>query len=217
MMGPLIETLIVGPLAVNCYLVACPETREAVLIDPAAPEPEIANRLARHQLRVRWLINTHGHADHTAGNDYWAAQTGAAVVIHAADWKFFSTPAMQALAQAEGFPPLTRADRLVQDGDRLPCGRLTLTILHTPGHTPGSICLYLPGHLFTGDTLFVESAGRTDLPGGSLERLIASLQEKILPLPDDTIIWPGHDYGTTPTSTLGREKENNPYITDFLE
>ena len=214
-MKPLIDLIKVGPMAVNCYLVACSETREAVLIDPAAPAPEIASRLALQRLRVRWLINTHGHPDHTAGNDFWADRTGAAVVMHAADWEFFSTPEMQAAAQAEGFPPLTRVDRLVQDGDQLAFGQLTLTVFHTPGHTPGSICLYLPGHLFTGDTLFVESAGRTDLPGGSLERLIASLQKKILPLPDDTIIWPGHDYGSIPNSTLGYEKENNPYLTDF--
>lgn len=216
-MEPLIEVFKVGPLEVNCYLVACPETREAALIDPAAPAPEIEARLAHHHLQVRWLINTHGHADHTAGNDYWAARTGAQVVLHQADWEFFSTPEMQAVAQAEGFPPLTRADRLVQDGDRISVGHLTLEVLHTPGHTPGSICLYLPGHLFTGDTLFVENAGRTDLPGGSLQQLIASIQEKLLPLPEETIIWPGHDYGTTPTSTLKAEKENNPYITDFLE
>lgn len=216
-MEPLIETFKVGPLAVNCYVVACPATREAALIDPAAPAPEISAFLDRHQLRVRWLINTHGHADHTAGNDYWAAQTGAAVVLHRADWEFFSTPEMQALARSEGFPPLTRVDRLVDDGDLLPVGQLTLKVIHTPGHTPGAICLYLPGHLFTGDTLFVESAGRTDLPGGSLSQLITSIQEKILPLPEDTIIWPGHDYGSTPTSTLRQEKENNPYITDFLD
>ena len=123
---------------------------------------------------------------------------------------------MQAAAQAEGFPPLTRADVLVDDGHLIPLGACQALVLHTPGHTPGGICLYFPGNLFTGDTLFVDAAGRTDLPGASLTQLIASLEEKIMPLPDDTRIWPGHDYGETPTSTLGAEKVNNPYLTDFF-
>jgi glyoxylase-like metal-dependent hydrolase (beta-lactamase superfamily II) len=136
--------------------------------------------------------------------------------MHHLDWEFFGTPQMQEAARAEGFAPLTRVDLLVQDGDRLPLGNQAATVIHTPGHTPGSICLYFPGHLFTGDTLFVGAAGRIDLPGGSLAKLLQSLEEKIMPLPDDTVIWPGHDYGETPTSTLGREKEDNPFLTDFF-
>ena len=123
---------------------------------------------------------------------------------------------MQAAARAEGFPPLTRADVLVDDGHLIPLGDGLALVLHTPGHTPGGICLSFPGHLFTGDTLFVGAAGRTDLPGASLTQLIASLEEKIMPLPDETRIWPGHDYGETPTSTLGEEKVNNPFLTDFF-
>ena len=163
-----------------------------------------------------WIVNTHGHADHTAGNDLWAAETEARIAIQRLDWEFFRSPERQAEARAEGYPPLTRADLLLEDGERLPLGREEAQVLHTPGHTPGSICLYFPGHLFTGDTLFVGAAGRTDLPGGSLSRLLASLEEKIMPLPDDTRVWPGHDYGETPTSTLGREKLHNPYLTDFF-
>jgi hydroxyacylglutathione hydrolase len=138
------------------------------------------------------------------------------IVIHPLDYEFFRHPEMQAAARAEGFPPLSRADWLVRDGDLVPLGRLQGTVLHTPGHTPGAICLYFPGHLFTGDTLFVGAAGRTDLPGGSLAQLIASLEAKIMPLPDETRIWPGHDYGETPTSTLGEEKRHNPFLTDFF-
>jgi glyoxylase-like metal-dependent hydrolase (beta-lactamase superfamily II) len=165
---------------------------------------------------VRWLVNTHGHADHIAGNDLWAKETGAPIVMHRLDWEFFRRPEMQAEAEKEGFPPLTRVDLPVEDGHTLPLGPCQVNILHTPGHTPGAICLYLPGHLFTGDTLFVEAAGRTDLPGGSLDQLIQSLKEKIMPLPDDTRIWPGHDYGGAATSRLGEEKLNNPYLTDFF-
>ena len=216
-MALIIESLKVGPLEVNCYVVGCDQTRQGMLIDPAAPDEAVAGCLARHRLTIRWLVNTHGHPDHTAGNDYWSQKTGALTVLHALDWQFFSTPAMQQAAMAEGFPPLQRIDRLVQDGDRLPVGQFDFLVLHTPGHTPGSICLYTPGHLFTGDTLFVDDAGRTDLPGGSLDTLVASIQRKILPLPDETIIWPGHDYGDTPTATLGDQKRTNPYITDFLD
>lgn len=207
---------VVGPYIVLTYLVACPESREALLIDPAGPAPTLLRRLRQEEWRLRWIVITHGHADHIAGNDLWARATGAQIVIHQLDWDFFRRPEMQAEARAEGFPPLSRADLLVTDGYRLPLGEQEPLVIHTPGHTPGSICLYFPGHLFTGDTLFVGAAGRTDLAGGSLPQLLASLEEKLLPLPDDTRIWPGHDYGETPTSFLSQEKVNNPYLTDFF-
>ncbi len=206
----------IGSLEVLTYLVACPESGEALIVDPGGPAPALEARLAQEGWRLRWIVNTHGHADHIAGNDLWAARTGAPVVMHRLDAEFFQTPEMQAQARAEGFPPLTRVDLPVEDGHLVPLGKWQGRVIHTPGHTPGAICLYFPGHLFTGDTLFVEAAGRTDLPGGSLERLIQSLADKIMPLPDDTTIWPGHDYGGMASSTLGEEKINNPFLTDFF-
>jgi hydroxyacylglutathione hydrolase len=110
----------------------------------------------------------------------------------------------------------TVADRWFADGERLPLGESMIHVLHTPGHTPGSCCFLIEGNLITGDTLFVGDVGRTDLKGGSLDRLIQSIETKLLPLPDDTRVWPGHDYGDRPTSTIGSEKKENPYITDFI-
>jgi hydroxyacylglutathione hydrolase len=207
---------VVGPLEVITYLVACSQSGEALLLDPGGPAPALAARLRQEGWRLRWIVNTHGHADHIAGNGQWAAATGAAIVIHRLDWEYFRRPEMQDAARAEGFPPLERADLLVEDGHRLPLGQREALVLHTPGHTPGAICLYFPGHLFTGDTLFVGAAGRTDLPGGSLAQLVSSLEAKIMPLPDETRIWPGHDYGDSLTSTLAEEKVNNPYLKDFF-
>ncbi len=206
----------IGSLEVLTYLVACPDSGEALVVDPGGEAPGLMARLDQEGWRLRWIVNTHGHADHIAGNDLWAARSGAPVVMHELDAAFFQTLEMRAQARAEGFPPLTRVDLPVKDGHILPLGAWQGRMIHTPGHTPGGCCLYFPGHLFTGDTLFVEAAGRTDLPGGSLNLLIQSLEEKIMPLPDDTLIWPGHDYGGLASSTLGEEKLNNPFLTDFF-
>jgi len=212
----IVEQMLVGPMAVFCYIVGCEETRECVLIDPAGNEDSILRKLARLNLRPLYLINTHGHADHTSGNQLLAGKTGMQIVMHEADSRLFDTPAARQIAGQMGFRPSPPVDRTVKDGDSLPFGKESLLVINTPGHTPGSICLYGKGNLFTGDTLFVGAVGRTDLPGGSFDVLLNSLKHKILPLPDETIVWPGHDYGETPTSTIGREKKTNPYLTDFF-
>lgn len=115
-----------------------------------------------------------------------------------------------------GLPPPDPADKSLKDGEVLEVGSLGIEVIHTPGHTPGSVCFHVNGNLFTGDTLFVGAVGRTDLTGGSLDTLLESLEKRVIVLPKDTVIWPGHDYGETPTSTIGREIKENPYITDFI-
>ena len=212
----IIEQVAVGQMAVFCYLVGCEETRQAAAIDPAGDTERILALLEEKNLRLAYIINTHGHADHTCGNQALAAHTGAKTVMHAVDDDFFTSAAGRRLSEAFGLCSAAAVDVRVNDGDRLPVGRLSLEFIHTPGHTPGAICVRVGNNLFTGDTLFVGAVGRTDLPGGSFEELLRSIAEKLLPLPPDTVVWPGHDYGDRPSSTLAEEMETNPYITDFI-
>jgi hydroxyacylglutathione hydrolase len=214
---PLIHSLRIPPFEVNTYLVICPETHEAAVIDPAG-QPERILALAKEAgARVVMILDTHGHADHVQANAALKAACGAPVYMHTADDFFFNDPQIREEIEGElGLPCAPPADRLLTDGEILELGRLKIEVLHTPGHTPGSVCYRIGGHLFTGDTLFVGDVGRTDLVGGSLDRLLESLATKIIDLPPETVVWPGHDYGETPTSTIGRERAENPYITDFL-
>lgn len=211
----IIKQMPVGQMAVFCYIVGCEETLACVLIDPAGSAEQVLRVLSRKKLGTRYIINTHGHPDHTCGNQLIQEKTGAKIVMHEADARLFDTPAARVMARQMGFRPSPPVDWRVREGDLISFGRETLQVIHTPGHTPGGICLYGRGNLFTGDTLFVGAAGRADLPGGSLEILLQSFRDKIMTLPDDTVIRPGHDYGDRPTSTVGREKKTNPYFTDF--
>jgi len=212
----IIEQVAVGQMAVFCYLVGCEETRQAAAIDPAGDTERILAVLQGKNLRLAYIINTHGHADHTCGNQALAARTGAKTVMHAVDDDFFTSAEGRRLSEAFGLCSAAPADIRVTDGDRLPVGRLSLEFIHTPGHSPGAMCVRVEKNLFTGDTLFVGAVGRTDLPGGSLEELLKSIEEKLLPLPPETVVWPGHDYGDRPVSTLANEIETNPYITDLI-
>lgn len=207
---------IVGMMEVFCYLVHDEESGESILIDPAGNEEQLLGDLKESGLKLTHIVNTHGHADHTCGNARLRAATGAPIVMHALDDDFFREPPNQMFAQMMGFPLSPPADIRVRDGERLSFGRLAMEFIHTPGHTPGACCILIDNNLFTGDTLFVGAIGRTDLPGASLATLLDSLKRKILTLPPDTIVWPGHDYGDQPRSTIRREMETNPYIIDFL-
>ncbi len=211
----IIEQLKVGFMDVFCYILGCEQTSKGLLIDPAGDEERILETAQSLGLTIESIVNTHGHPDHSCGNRKIKEQTGAKIFMHADDDRLFNATEGGSMAIQMGFSPSPPADVLVQDGDTIAVGQRELTVLHTPGHSPGGICLYTGNNLFTGDTLFVGAVGRTDLPGGSLEVLLKSIKERILPLPDDTIVWPGHDYGGSPTSTIAEEKKHNIYITDF--
>ena len=214
---PRIEVLKIPPFDVNTYLVICPDTDQAAVIDPAGEPERILALAGGKKARIALILNTHGHADHVQANAPIQQATGAPVCIHADDGRFFNDPQRRAQIERElGLPAAPPADRRLAGDEILELGFLRIQVIHTPGHTPGSVCFMIGKHLFTGDTLFVGGVGRTDLSGGSLDRLIESLAARIVSLPPDTVVWPGHDYGETPTSTIGRECIENPYITDFI-
>jgi len=194
-----------------CYIVADETSGSAALIDPAFDVPKILHQARQSGYTITHVINTHHHADHSAGNTEVLKATGAQLCIHELDGPGLTHLTNKAFARmlgGKGSPP---ADRLLADGEKLIIGAVVLTVLHTPGHTPGGICLYAPGHLFTGDTLFVGAVGRTDLPGGNAKTLVTAIQTKLYTLPDETVVWPGHHYGDRPSSTVAAERESNPF------
>ena len=213
----IIKQIPIGPLQVVTYLVACPRTKEAVIIDPAGEEEQLYAMVEEEEVNVKYILNTHGHPDHVLANQSLKVLLDAPTCMHEADDQFFSDKEVRKSAAKElGLPPSGPVDIRLKDGDVLEVGDLKIKVIHTPGHTPGSVCFLINGNLFTGDTLFVGAVGRTDLIGASLDTLLKSLQERLLTLPKDTVIWPGHDYGETPTSTISWEMQENPYITDFI-
>jgi glyoxylase-like metal-dependent hydrolase (beta-lactamase superfamily II) len=204
----LIKTLAVGPLQVNCYLVACPRTKKAMIIDPGDEGESILALLEQEGLELDLVVNTHGHFDHVGANHLLIEKTGVDLCMHRADLPLLKVAAKY--AESYGLPAVESPEpqRFLENGDQLEVGDLRFEIIHTPGHSPGGICLYGEGHLFCGDTLFAGSIGRTDLPGGSYEQLIGHIKSQLMVLPDATIVHPGHG----PESTIGREKSVNPFI-----
>lgn len=208
-----IISLAVGPLTTNCYIVTCERTLEALIIDPGFSIHEgdnIIKEIEKRALQVRYIVNTHGHVDHISGNAKIKETTKAKIMIHKDDAHMLMSPprnlsTMLGLS-AVSLPP----DHLLSDGDKIRVGFLEFEVLHTPGHTPGSISLYCRDEnaVFTGDTLFAGSVGRTDLPGSSYKKLISSIKGKLLKLPDETVVYPGHGEETT----IGRERKWNPFI-----
>jgi hydroxyacylglutathione hydrolase len=204
----IIKKLEVGPIMANCYILGCENTKEAVVIDPGDDGDQILMTLAKSALKVKYLINTHGHFDHVGANKAMKEATKAAIGIHPDDAPMLmelSRSASMFGLSAENSPS---ADILLNHGDQVSFGEITLEVIHTPGHSKGGICLYTKGHLFAGDTLFKSSIGRTDLPGGNYDTLIASIRTKLFGLPDDTIVYTGHG----PETSIGDEKRTNPFL-----
>ncbi len=206
-----IQQLRLSRMATFCYVVADERSGSCALIDPAFDTKRILAEVQSAGYEVSHIINTHGHSDHTAGNAAIKAATGADILIHEQDARRLEKGLNKVFSRVLGGRGSPKPDVLVTDGDLIAIGETQLTVIHTPGHTPGGICLYGDGHVFTGDTLFVGAVGRTDLAGGSMKQLIDSVRERLYTLPDETVVWPGHDYGASPKSTIKRERETNPF------
>jgi len=200
----LLKRFVVGLLETNCYLVADALTKEACLIDPGSGPYPIKSFINKEGLDLKFIINTHGHGDHIGANAFF----GVPIFIHKLDKDFLTDPGrnMSRLFMAGIVSP--GAEKLLEEGDTLSLGGLELKVLHTPGHTPGSVSLIMDGAVFTGDALFAGSIGRTDFEYGDQDQLIRSITQKLLTLKDDTIIYPGHGE----PSTIGEEKKSNPFF-----
>ncbi|MFO7964480.1 MAG: MBL fold metallo-hydrolase [Desulfobacterales bacterium] len=206
-----VKQVLLSKMDVFCYIIGDDDTGKCALIDPAFDTETILDEVDGFGFRVAAVINTHGHSDHSAGNSAIIEATGAKLYIHQADAKKLSGLAGSAFSRLLGGKRSPEANVFLEDGDTIPIGNTALNVIHTPGHTPGGICIHIPGHVFTGDTLFVGAVGRTDLPGGSMKQLLDSIHRKLYTLPGNTRVWPGHDYGEFPYSTIETEKKTNPF------
>jgi hydroxyacylglutathione hydrolase len=207
----IIKQLIVGSMAVCCYIVACEDTKKAAVIDPGGSVEKILAEVKALGVQVEYIIATHGHPDHVDGNRRVQEATGAKIIMHELDSQFFGQREVRNYFSMLGLEPSPPTDINVKEGDTITIGNISLAVIHTPGHTPGGMCLYAAPDLFTGDTLFVGGIGRSDFPGGSHRELIESIRTKLLVLPKDTVVWPGHGYGGS-KSTIGEESRSNPFL-----
>lgn len=205
------EILPVGMLACNCSVLGDETSREALVIDPGDEADRIETILQRHDLSVKAILVTHAHIDHVGGIQKLHSATGAPVYMHQADLPLYQMLAMQAAWLGVETPAMIDVHQFLKKGDVVRAGNLALDVLWTPGHSPGSVSLYLPGdekRVFSGDTLFKESIGRTDLWGGDAGQLLRSIKHELLALPEDTLVFPGHG----PSTRIGEERERNPFL-----
>lgn len=206
----ILHHLSVGPLQVNCFLVGCRATREALVVDPGEEGARILQLARRDNLNIRTVVNTHGHFDHIGANRYLVDEAGAELLIHADDVALLLNASSHAGVYGLKVNSSPKPDRLLKQGDRFSVGELTFDVYHVPGHSPGGIALLSAGHLFVGDVLFAGSIGRTDLPGGDFDQLVEGVRERLFSLPDETIVHPGHG----PDTTIGQERRTNPFVGD---
>ncbi len=207
----IIKELVVGPLMANCFICGCSKTKEAVVIDPGGDADTILLSLADSKLKVKYIINTHGHFDHVSANGKMKAATGADILIHPLDAPMLEKLSSNAAffgVSVENSPP---CDQTLEEDDTVSFGDITLKVIHTPGHTPGGISLYTNGIVFVGDTLFAGSIGRTDFPGGDFNTLISSIKTKLFNMEDDIRVFSGHG----PETSIGVEKRHNPFVGQF--
>ena len=204
----LVHMLTVGDLATNCYIVSCEATLQGIVIDPGGDAQRILEEIRRLNLSIVQIVNTHGHFDHTLANREVKASTAASLAIHAADAAMLTNPLKSFAFWVGSLTPGPAADVLLQEGQMVSFGQESLKVVHTPGHSPGSISLVTTGTVFTGDALFQGSIGRTDFPGGNYDLLIRSITAKLLALPDDTVAYTGHG----PVTTIGEERHCNPFL-----
>ena len=204
------EILPVGPLQCNCSIIGDESTREAIVIDPGDDIDDVLAAVSKHNLKVKQIVITHAHIDHVGGAMKLRAATGAPILLNQNDYALLKMLDVQAAWIGVATPGNVEIDHSVGQNDKVGAGSLSADIIHTPGHTEGSISLYFPleKKLIAGDTLFAGSIGRTDLPGGSYKKIISSLHEKLLMLPDDTVVVPGHG----PLTTIGEERQSNPFL-----
>ena len=204
------EILPVGPLQCNCSIIGDETTHEAMVIDPGDEIEEITAVLRRHNLKVKQIVITHAHIDHVGGAMKLRALTGASILLNQSDYALLKMMDVQAAWIGMAAPGKIEIDASLGHDETLRAGSLSASVLHTPGHTEGSVCLYFPAEklLIAGDTLFAGSIGRTDLPGGSFAKIMRSLHERVLALPDETVVVPGHG----PKTTIAEEREGNPYL-----
>ena len=201
----------VSGMAVFAYLLGEEGGGLGLVIDPADDADRILAAADENRVKIQYILNTHGHVDHVMGNEEMKQRTGAQILIHEMDAASL-TKIPRAMLAMFGGRPSPPADRTLKDEEVIQVGSLALKVLHTPGHSPGGICIHVDGMVFTGDTLFVGGVGRTDLPGGSSPLMLRSIQTKLLTLPDETIVLPGHNYGAAPTSTIKQERLHNPFL-----
>jgi len=200
----------VGLLQCNCSIFGDEQTREAIVVDPGEEIDRITEALDEHRLKVKAIVITHAHIDHVAGAHKLRGLTGAPVYMNERDTELLNALEMQARWLGVDTPPRTEVDVAAKDGSVLHLGSAEFRVIHTPGHTQGSLSLWIPeeNKLVAGDTLFLDSIGRTDLPGGNARQILSSIKTRLFELPDRTVVIPGHG----PETTIGREKERNPFL-----